>query len=95
MDKLTDKDARIMTSSEDLYREIKDLINNFPTYPDLDSLIANGDVAKVRGGYHVLTETGMEAIKSYIIGLSIASNGKPLFQLSRRRKNSKVPIPKR
>lgn len=84
-----------MTSGEDLYREVKALIDNFPPYPDLDSLIANGDVAKVRGGYDVLTEAGMEAIKSYIIGLSTGNNGRPLFQLSRRRKNSKIPTPNR
>lgn len=84
-----------MQIDPELYRQIRETIDNFPPYPDLDSLIANGDVAKVRGGYDVLTEAGMEAIKSYIIGLSIGSNGRPLFQLSRHRKNSKIPTPNR
>lgn len=80
-----------MKTHEELQREIKDLIDNFPPYPDLDSLIANGDLVKVRGGYNVLTEAGMEAITKYVIGFSSGGNGKPaVFQLSRRKKNSRV-----
>jgi|GEM_PF-2182934 len=77
-----------MAINEELRREIQDLIENFPAYPDLDALIASGDIAKVRGGYNVLTEVGMEAIKNHTIGFTSGSNGKPaIFQLSRRQKS--------
>lgn len=80
-----------MMINEELRREINDLIDNFPPYPDLDALIANGDIVKVRGGYNVLTEAGMEAIKHHTIGFSSGSNGRPaIFQLSRRRKDKHV-----
>lgn len=80
-----------MATDEELRREIKDLIDNFPPYPDLDALIASGDIAKVRGGYNVLTEAGMEAIKNYTIGFSSGGKNKPaVFQLSRRKKSRNV-----
>lgn len=80
-----------MALNEELRREIKDLIDNFPPYPDLDALIASGDLAKVRGGYNVLTEAGMEAIKSYTIGFTSGGKDKPaVFQLSRRKKSKNV-----
>lgn len=66
-----------MTINEELRREIKNLIENAPAYPDLDALIASGDVAKVRGGYNVLTQAGMEAIKGHTIGFTSGGNGKP------------------
>jgi len=76
-----------MSISEERYKEIKDLIDNFPPYPDVDALIANGDLVKVRGGYNVLTEAGMAAISNYVIGATISNKGKPtVFKLSRRRK---------
>jgi len=76
-----------MQIDPELYRQIRETINNFPPYPDLDALIANGDLLKVRGGYNVLTEAGMAAISKYVIGATISSKGKPaVFKLSRRRK---------
>ncbi|WP_205548497.1 hypothetical protein [Pseudomonas carnis] len=80
-----------MAINEELRREIKDLIDNFPPYPDLDALIANGDIAKVRGGYNVLTEAGLEAIKDHTIGFSSGGKDKPaVFQLSRGKKSRNV-----
>jgi len=71
--------------------EIRELIDNFPPYPDVDALIANGDLVKVRGGYNVLTEAGLTAIDKYVIGMSSGAKGKPaVFQLSRPRKSDKV-----
>lgn len=75
-----------MQMDPDLYRQIRETIDNFPPYPDVDALIANGDLLKVRGGYNVLTEVGMAAISSYVIGATMSNRGKPaIFKLSRRR----------
>lgn len=80
-----------MPTNEELYRQAREIIENFPPYPDIDSLIASGHLAKVRGGYNVLSEVGMEAINKYIIAITAPNNGKPtIFQLSRRHKNSKT-----
>jgi hypothetical protein len=76
-----------MKVDAELYRKIRETIDNFPPYPDIDALIANGDLLKVRGGYNVRTEAGMEAIKNYIIGAVMSNKGKPaVFKLSRRSK---------
>jgi hypothetical protein len=78
-----------MQIDPELYKQIKEAIDNFPPYPDLDALIANGDLKKVRGGYNVLSEAGMEAIKKYLISVTAPRNGKPaIFKLSRKRKSS-------
>jgi len=76
-----------MQIDPELYRQIKETIDNFPPPPDLDALIANGDLLKVRGGYNVLTEAGMTAISRYVIGATMSNKGKPaVFKLSCRRK---------
>lgn len=76
-----------MQIDPDLYKQIKETIDSFPPYPDLNALIANGDLLKVRGGYNVLTEAGMTAINKYVIGATISNKGKPaVFKLSRCRK---------
>lgn len=76
-----------MQIDPELYKQIRATIDNFPPYPDLDALIANGDLLKARGGYNVLTEAGMTAISKYVIGATISNKGKPaVFKLSRRRK---------
>ncbi|WP_095152514.1 hypothetical protein [Pseudomonas sp. Irchel s3b5] len=76
-----------MQIDPELYRQIRETIDNFPPYPDVDALVANGDLLKTRGGYNVLTEVGMAAISKYVIGATISSKGKPaVFKLSRRRK---------
>lgn len=78
-----------MQIDPELYRQIRETIDNFPPYPDLGTLVANGDLLKVRGGYNVLTEAGMAAISKYVIGATISSKGKPaVFKLSRRRKHT-------
>ncbi|KII27640.1 hypothetical protein [Pseudomonas fluorescens] len=76
-----------MQVDPELYRQFKDAIDNFLSYPNLDELIANGDLLKVRGGYNVLTEAGMTAISAYLIGATMSNKGKPaVFKISRRRK---------
>lgn len=45
-----------MQIDSELYRKIREAIESFPPYPDLDALVANCDLLKVRGGYNVLTE---------------------------------------
>ena len=76
-----------MQIDSELYRKIRETIEKFPPYPDLDALIANGDLLKVRGGYNVLTEAGMAAISKYITGATISNKDKTaVFMLSRRRK---------
>ncbi|WWL45670.1 hypothetical protein V5O39_10460 [Pseudomonas parakoreensis] len=55
----------------------------------MDALIANGDLKKVRGGYNVLSEAGMEAIKNYLISFTAPPNGKlAIFKLSPKRKST-------
>lgn len=76
-----------MQIDAELYKQIKETIDSFPSYPDLDALIASGDLLKVRGGYNVLSSVGMEAVKKYIISVTAPHNGKPaIVQLSRKRK---------
>ena len=76
-----------MNIDPELYRKAKELIDNFPPYPDLDALIANGDLIKVRGGYSAPTDAGREAINKYIISVTVSKEGKPaVYKLSRRRK---------
>jgi hypothetical protein len=55
------------------------------SYPDVERLVADGDLVKIGPGYSVQTETGFEAISPYIVGLSIGRNGKPtVYRLARR-----------
>lgn len=76
-----------MQIDSELYGKIREAIESFPPYPDLDALVANCDLLKVRGGYNVLTEAGMAAISKYVTGVAISNKGRPaVFKLSRRRK---------
>lgn len=80
-----------MQIDPNLYQETKDAVENFPPYPDLDVLIANGDLSKVRGGYAVLTQVGWEAVNRYATSTLISNKGKPpVCKLSRRRKTDIV-----
>jgi len=55
------------------------------TYPDVERLVADGDLVKIGPGYSAQTEIGFEAIAPYIVGLSIGRNGKPtVYRLARR-----------
>lgn len=75
-----------MQIDPELYRKTKEAIENFPPYPDLKALISNGDLLKVRGGYNVLSEAGMEAINKYVISVTESNKGKAtIFKLSPRR----------
>ncbi|MFJ3681417.1 hypothetical protein [Pseudomonas sp. NPDC090208] len=55
------------------------------TYPDVERLVADGDLLKCGPGYSAQTEAGFQAISPYIVGLSIGRNGKPtIYRLARR-----------
>jgi hypothetical protein len=72
---------------EELMRQVRDLIDNFPPRPDLDALIESGDLIKVTGGYQAPTQKGRKAIEKYTIGFVISNKGKPpVYKLSVRRK---------
>lgn len=60
-------------------------IQALASYPDVDRLLADGDLIKLGAGYSFQTETGFDAISPYIVGLSIGRNGKPtVYRLARR-----------
>jgi hypothetical protein len=52
------------------------------SYPDVERLVAEGDLVKIGPGYSVQTETGFEAMSPYIVGLSIGRSGKPTVTAS-------------
>ena len=55
------------------------------SYPDVERLVADGDLVKIGPGYSVQTEIGVEAIGPYIVGLSIGRNDKPtVYRFARR-----------
>ncbi len=72
---------------EELIRQVREVIDNFPPRPDLDALIESGDLVKVPGGYQAPTEKGRKAIEKYTVGITISSKGKPpVYRLSIHRK---------
>lgn len=77
-----------MLSKEEMER-IMDRLQNPPAYPDLEALIASGDLEKVKGGYRALTDHGMESIKFFVISIAVNEKTRTTtYQLSRRRKHS-------
>lgn len=78
-------DSRVFSKEE--IEQMQELINNRPTYPDLDALIASGDLEKVRGGYRPLTKHGMDSIQFFVISATVdTKTNSAVFKLSRRRK---------
>ncbi|WP_367239254.1 hypothetical protein AB1H94_06465 [Pseudomonas fulva] len=78
-----------MNISEEMREQMREALAKASTYPDLDALIANGDLRKApRGGYHVLTTEGYEAIKGHLASVMKPNDeSKPaVFKLHRRRK---------
>lgn len=76
---------------EELMRQVREAIENFPPRPDLNALIESGDIVKVAGGYQAPTEKGRKAIEKYTVGITISNKGKPtVYRLSihRKRKTS-------
>ena len=72
---------------EELIRQAREAIANFPPKPDLNALCESGDITKVPGGYQALTEKGQKAIEKYVKGIIAPKNGgAPIYQLSIRRK---------
>jgi len=72
---------------EELIRQVREVIDNFPPRPNLDALIESGDLIKVTGGYQAPTEKGRKAIEKYAIGITISNKDKPpVYRLSIRRK---------
>ncbi len=72
---------------EELIRQARDLIDNFPARPDLDALIESGDLIKVSGGYQAPTEKGLNAISAYTNGVTLSNKGKPpVYTLCIKRK---------
>ncbi|QDY36853.1 hypothetical protein CHR26_11550 [Pseudomonas putida] len=78
-----------MKITDELRAQVRDKLANTPPYPDVQALIASGDLRKVRGGYSVLTTAGFEAIKYYVAStMSPHDTTKPaVFTLHRRRKS--------
>lgn len=77
-----------MLSKEEL-EQMEQLVKNRPKYPDLDALIASGDLEKVRGGYRPLTEHGMDSIKFFVISATVSQkDNRSVFTLSRPRKRN-------
>lgn len=76
----------MMLSKEEL-EKIEQQVKNRPKYPDLDALVASGDLEKVRGGYRPLTEHGMQSIKFFVISATVSQkDSRSVFKLSRPRK---------
>lgn len=76
---------------EELIRQAREVIDNFPPRPDLDALIESGDLVKVPGGYQAPTENGRKAIEKYTVGITISNKGKPpvyRLRIHRKRKTS-------
>ncbi|MVF50570.1 hypothetical protein F9Z43_14840 [Pseudomonas monteilii] len=79
-----------MKIPEELREQIREALAKAPPYPDLEALIASGDLRKARGGgYNVLTSAGYEAIKGHLSSvMSPHDKTKPaVFKLHRRRKS--------
>lgn len=77
-----------MTFENEDMNKIMELVSNPPAYPDLDALIANGDLAKVSGGYEVLTKAGKDAISFFTSSVAVNNKtGKAVFKLRRKRKS--------
>jgi len=78
-----------MTITEEMREQLREALANASQYPDLEALIASGDLRKARGGgYNVLTTAGYEAIKGHLASvMSPTDKTKPaVFKLHRRRK---------
>lgn len=77
-----------MKITDEMRSQYLEALARVSTYPDLEALIANGDLRKVRGGYSVLTKAGLEAIKHHVASIkSSADPTKPaVFTLHRRKK---------
>lgn len=71
---------------EELLRQMREAIANFPPRPDLNALIESGDIIKVPGGYQAPTEKGRKAIEKYAIGYIAGKGGSMVYRLSIRRK---------
>lgn len=78
-----------MKITDEMRAQVREKLANVPPYPDVQALIANGDLRKVRGGYNALTAAGYEAIKHYLASvMSPHDKTKPaVFSLHRRRKS--------
>lgn len=78
-----------MKITDEMRAQVREMLASIPPYPDVQALIASGDLRKVRGGYNVLTPAGFEAIKYYVAStMSPHDKTKPaVFTLHRRRKS--------
>ncbi|WP_301154514.1 hypothetical protein [Metapseudomonas otitidis] len=77
-----------MTPDKEDMNKIMELLSNPPAYPDIDALIANGDLVEVSGGYEVLTTAGRDAISFFTSSVAVNNKtGKAVFKLRRRRKS--------
>lgn len=75
--------------SKEKMEKILDRVQNPPVYPDIEALIASGDLEKVKGGYRALTDHGLESIKFFVTSIAVNEKTKvATYQLSRRRKRS-------
>ncbi len=78
-----------MDISKEIREQVREALAKASVYPDLEALIANGDLRKAPGGgYHVLTTQGYEAIKDHLASVMRPHDEtKPaVFKLHRRRK---------
>lgn len=78
-----------MKTTDEMRAQYLEALAKMSNYPDIEALIASGDLRKVRGGYNALTEAGFEAIKDHIASIMTPNDrSKPaLFTLHRRRKS--------
>ncbi|WP_065759239.1 hypothetical protein [Pseudomonas defluvii] len=78
-----------MKITDEMREQYQEALAKISDYPDIEALIANGDLRKVRGGYNALTGTGYEAIKHHLASVMAPHDKtKPaVFKLHRRRKS--------
>lgn len=79
-----------MNITEEMREQIREALAKASSYPDLEALVASGDLRKAPGGgYNVLTSAGYEAIKGHLASvMSPNDKTKPaVFKLHRRRKS--------
>jgi len=78
-----------MKITDEMRSQYHEALARVSVYPDLEALLASGDLRKVRGGYDAVTEAGFEAIKHHVASIKMSDDPtKPtVFTLHRRRKS--------